>query len=70
MTKWEPRDAIAAILLIGAFGLRALGVNSLTEYLIIGVAVSYGCVAVGARLTRPKKNDPQNDPKTLDTWDH
>lgn len=35
------RDLIAAILLIGCFVLRAMGINSLTEYLIAGIALVY-----------------------------
>lgn len=40
------KDVIAIVMLVGAFTLRGLGVNSLTEYVIIGVAVVYGLVAV------------------------
>lgn len=39
--KWGPRVLITAILLIGAFTLRALGINSVTEWIIIACAVSY-----------------------------
>lgn len=40
------KDIIAAIMLIGAFTLRALGINHITEYIIIGIAVVYGLVAM------------------------
>lgn len=39
--KWGPRVLITAILLVGAFTLRALGINSVTEWIIIGIAASY-----------------------------
>jgi len=35
------RDLIAAVLLIGCFVLRFNGINSLTEYLIAGIALVY-----------------------------
>jgi len=35
------RDLIAAVLLIGCFALRYNGINSLTEYLIAGIALVY-----------------------------
>lgn len=40
------QDIIAGILLVGAFALRAIGINSLTEYIIIGIAVAYGIAVV------------------------
>lgn len=40
-SKWGPRVLITAILLVGSFTLRALGINTVTEWIIIGVAVSY-----------------------------
>lgn len=38
---WQPRHVITLVMLIGAFVLRALGINSITEYIIIAIAVSY-----------------------------
>lgn len=38
---WQPRHVITLVMLVGAFVLRGLGVNTVTEYIIIGVAVSY-----------------------------
>lgn len=46
----EGRDIIAGILLIGAFGLRALGYNGILDTLILGVALAYGVVS----FPRPK----------------
>lgn len=40
------KDIIAAIMLIGAFTLRGLGINHVTEYIIIGIAIVYGLVAI------------------------
>ncbi|MBA7710746.1 hypothetical protein ES703_119692 [subsurface metagenome] len=48
--KIEGRDVIALVMLIGAFTLRALGINTITEYIIIGIAVGYGVV----QIPRPK----------------
>lgn len=39
MTRWGPQDVIVLVLLVGAFGLRAMGINSFTESVIIAVAV-------------------------------
>lgn len=52
--KWGPRVLITAILLVGAFTLRALGINSVTEWIIIGCAVSYLGVDI-ATLARSYK---------------
>lgn len=41
---------MAIIMLLGAFTLRALGVNTFTEYIIIGVALGYGVIAVRGRF--------------------
>lgn len=46
-------DIVAIVLLIGSFGLRALGINSLTEYIILGVAIAYGAV----KIPRPGDKD-------------
>jgi len=37
--KWTAQDVIVLVLLVGAFGLRAMGINSFTESVIIAVAV-------------------------------
>jgi len=51
MSKWTPRDVIALVLIGGAFILRALGINSLTEWIIIAIAAVY----FGASIGRPGK---------------
>lgn len=38
------------IMLVGAFTLRALGINSLTEYIIVAIAVSH----LGLNMRRPR----------------
>lgn len=47
---WQPRHVITAILLVGAFVLRGLGIDSVTEYIIIGVAVTYLGLDLNAAL--------------------
>lgn len=42
LKRWKPKDVIALVLLIGAFTLRGLGINSFTETIIIVVAGGYG----------------------------
>jgi len=59
------RDCITAIMLIGAFTLRALGINSFTETLIIGVGLGYGILWIREReiIKLPslkKKEDTDN----------
>ena len=44
--KLEGRDVVALVMLIGAFTLRALGINTITEYIIIGIAVAYGVIQI------------------------
>ena len=39
--KWEPKDIIAIIMILGAFVLRSLGINHVTEWIIVGVGGSY-----------------------------
>jgi len=50
MAKWQPRDIVALVCLIGALGLRALGINSLTEYIIIGILVLYLGASLPSKL--------------------
>lgn len=40
------RDLVACVCLLGAFGLRALGVDSLAEWLILGIAGVYLGVSI------------------------
>lgn len=37
---------IALALLAGAFSLRAIGVNHITLYVIIGVGIAYGVIPI------------------------
>lgn len=41
LQNWQPRDLIALIALIGALALRAIGINSITEWIIVAVTVGY-----------------------------
>lgn len=43
------RDVIACVLLVGAFGLRAMGIDGLAEWLIVGIAGVYLGVSVAPR---------------------
>lgn len=43
------RDLIAAVLLAGAFALRALGVNTVTLYIIIAIGATYGLLHINGR---------------------
>lgn len=40
------RDLIACVLLCGAFGLRACGIDGLAEWLIVGIAGVYLGVSI------------------------
>ena len=55
MARWTPRDVIALVMIIGAFGLRALGINHVTEWVIVGVGGAYlgiGAVRQGVSYIR------------------
>jgi len=56
MKKLTAKDIIAAIMLIGAFTLRGLGIDSLTEYIIIGVGVAYSLWAVAEHRKKGGKS--------------
>lgn len=40
------RDLVATVCLLGAFSLRAMGIDSLAEWLIIGIAGVYLGVSI------------------------
>lgn len=40
------RDVVAAVLLVGAFTLRFMGLDGLVETLILGVALAYGALVI------------------------
>lgn len=54
MPKLTGGDVVAIVLLVGAFTLRALGINSFTEYVIIGIASGYGLLRAKAHIKPPK----------------
>lgn len=54
MPKLTGSDIVAIVLLVGAFTLRALGINSITEYIIIGVASLYGIHRIQVHIKPPR----------------
>jgi len=42
LKRWKPKDVIALVLLVGAFTLRGLGIDSFMEAIIIALASGYG----------------------------
>lgn len=52
MQRWTPRDVVALVMIIGAFALRGLGINHVTEWVIVGVGGGYLGIGVAARATR------------------
>ena len=54
MPKLTGSDIVAIVLLVGAFTLRALGINSLTEYIIIGIASLYGLRRAQVHIKPPR----------------
>ena len=41
MPRFIPKDVIALVMILGAFGLRALGIDHVTEWVIIGIGGAY-----------------------------
>lgn len=39
--KWQPKDVLALVMILGAFILRMMGINHITEWIIVGVGGSY-----------------------------
>jgi len=54
MPRLRPKDIIALVLIVGAFTLRAIGINSLTEWVIVGIGLSYFGADVFPRLRGPR----------------
>ena len=52
MERWTPRDVVALVMIVGAFTLRALGINHVTEWVIVGVGGGYLGLGVATRATR------------------
>lgn len=49
--KWTPRDVVALVMIVGAFGLRFAGINHITEWIIVGVGGGYLGIGLSATLT-------------------
>lgn len=54
MPKLKGQDLIAAILLIGAFTGKYLGYDGILDFVILGVALAYGVVAIPSWRDRIK----------------
>lgn len=52
MERWTPRDVVALVMIVGAFALRGLGINHITEWVIVGVGGGYLGLGVAVRATR------------------
>ncbi len=52
MQRWTPRDVVALVMIVGAFALRAIGVNHVTEWVIVGVGGGYLGLGVATGVTR------------------
>ena len=53
--KWQPKDIIALVLILGAFILRSLGINHVTEWIIAGVGSAYFGVDIFGSLRGPRQ---------------
>ena len=69
MARWTPRDVIALVMVIGAFVLRALGINHVTEWIIVGVGGAYLGITLARQgvsyistPTRPAKGKEEAKP--------
>ncbi len=54
MPQLTGKDVIALVMILGAFGLRAIGINHVTEWIIIGIGASYFGADVFTRGRGPK----------------
>lgn len=41
LSKWQPKDIIALVIVIGAITLLAMGVNSLVGWTLLGIVGAY-----------------------------
>ena len=59
--KWTPKDVVALVMIVGAFGLRFVGINHITEWIIIGVGGGYLGLGIPATIREhypPKGGSP------------
>ena len=53
------KDIVTCVLLIGAFVLRAIGINTITGLIIIAIAVGYLGLSVPAHLPKRRQKDEE-----------
>lgn len=65
MPHFAPKDIIALVMIVGAFGLRFAGIDHITEWIIVGIGGSYfGVGWVGqARAAISKHNGTATRPE-------
>lgn len=52
---WTPRDVVALVMVIGALILRGLGIDHITEWIIIGVGGAYLGLSVTQQTIKETK---------------
>ena len=65
LKKWEPKDLIALVVIIGAIILLAMGIDSLVGWTLLGIVGAYYGIDLTPfiKLGRNQKNKNQRPPQ-------
>ncbi len=59
--KWTPRDAIALVVILGAFGLIAMGLNGRVGWTLVAVIAAYYGMDLTPSIHLGRKQKPKKE---------
>ena len=61
MKKWEPKDVIACIIILGCIAMLCLGINGTVKYTLLGIVCTYYGVDLSPWIKLGRRQKPKEE---------